>query len=293
VSNFDMRDYVPVNERISAFYEQHPEGSLQSEIVELTPDRVTVKAYAYRSDADPRPGIGHSSLTIPGGTSFTKGSEIENAETSAWGRAIAALGFEVKRGVATAEEVRNKQPDRDERADPARRGSRRPATTPGPVQRTPEEQELLDELLATGASHSQMRLMADALGIPPGQHATADQLREMLRRMTQPSSGVPDRDVPTAPAGGGAGSSVPAPPTDTPRSEGSAPHAGASDAATGPAGAASPPVQPDPAPTLDDVLEATGGTLLPPKPGTEPYKRLPAPEKAAARAYWQSAEVAL
>jgi hypothetical protein len=292
VSNFDMRDYVPVNERIAAFYEQHPEGSLQSEIVELTPDRVTVKAYAYRSDADPRPGIGHSSLTIPGGTSFTKGSEIENAETSAWGRAIAALGFEVKRGVATAEEVRNKQPSDGERADPARRGSRRPATTRPAASRTPEEQELLIELLATGASHSQMRLMADALGIPPGQHATADQLREMLRRMTQPGSGVPSGDVPTAPAGGAEGSSVPSAPTDTPLSEGSPdPSASGSDAATAPA-TASPPSS-ESAPTLDDVLEATGGTLLPPKPGTEPYKRLPAPEKAAARAYWQSAEVAL
>jgi hypothetical protein len=283
MSNFDMRDYVPVNERISAFYEQHPDGSLQSEIVELTADRVTVKAYAYRSDADPRPGIGHSSLTIPGGTSFTKGSEIENAETSAWGRAIAALGFEVKRGVTTAEDVRNKQPSDGERADPARRGSRRPATTRPAASRTPEEQELLDELLATGASHAQMRLMADALGIPPGQHATADQLREMLRRMTQPSSGVP-----TAPAGGGADSSVSAPPTDTPQPDPVQP-----EAATTSAGDASPHSPPASAPTIDDVLEATGGELLPPKPGTEPYKRLPAPEKAAARAYWQSAEVAL
>jgi hypothetical protein len=287
---FNMDDYVPVDERIEAFYRDYAFGSLQSEIVELTADRVTVKAYAYRNPEDIRPGIGHSSLAIPGSTSFTKGSEIENAETSAWGRAIAALGFEVKRGVATAEEVRNKQPSDGERADPARRGSRRPATTRPAAPRTPEETELLDELLATGASHSQMRLMADALGIPPGQHATADQLREMLRRMTQPSSGVPDRDVPTAPAGGDAGSSVPASPTDTPPSEGSTPQAGVSDAATAPA-TASPPSS-ESAPTLDDVLEATGGELLPPKPGTEPYKRLPAPEKAAARAYWQSAEVA-
>jgi hypothetical protein len=291
---FNMDDYVPVNERIAAFYEQHPEGSLQSEIVELTADRVTVKAYAYRSDEDPRPGIGHSSLAIPGSTSFTKGSEIENAETSAWGRAIAALGFEVKRGVATAEEVRNKQPSDGERADPARRGSRRPATTRPAAPRTPEETELLGQLLETGATIAQMELMADAIGVKKGEHANADQLREMLRRMTQPGSGVPDRDVPPAPAGGAGGSSVPPAPTDTPRSEGSPdPSASGSDAATGPAGAASPPVQPDPAPTLDDVLAVTGGELLPPKPGTDEYKRLPAPEKAAARAYWQSAEVTL
>nr|MBA3405704.1 hypothetical protein [Gemmatimonadaceae bacterium] len=60
--DFSMKDYVPVNERIDAFYRAHPEGSMQSEIVELTAERVTVKAYAYRTVDDPRPGIGHSSL---------------------------------------------------------------------------------------------------------------------------------------------------------------------------------------------------------------------------------------
>lgn len=112
-----MADYIPVNERIAAFYEKHPEGSLQSEIVELSESRVVMRAYAYRTPTDERPGIGYSSLNIPGSTSFTRGSEIENCETSAWGRSIAALGFEVKRGIATAEEVRNKQ---DETPTPIR-----------------------------------------------------------------------------------------------------------------------------------------------------------------------------
>jgi hypothetical protein len=106
-----MDDYVPVNDRITAFMAEYPEGCLQSEIVRLTDSLVVVKAYAYRSPTDMRPAIGHSSLEIPGSTSFTRGSEIENAETSAWGRAIAALGFEVKRGLASREEVRNKQPE--------------------------------------------------------------------------------------------------------------------------------------------------------------------------------------
>lgn len=109
--NFRMDDYVPVNDRIAAFKEAYPEGCLQSEIVRLTDSLVVVKAYAYRSATDTRPGEGHSSLEIPGSTSFTRGSEIENAETSAWGRALAALGFEVKRGVSSREEVRNKTPE--------------------------------------------------------------------------------------------------------------------------------------------------------------------------------------
>ena len=104
-----MADYIPVNERVAAFYEAHPEGSLQSEVIELNDHRVVMRGYAYRSADDAKPGIGHASQEIPGNTSFTKGSEVENCETSAWGRAIAALGFEVKRGIATAEDVRNKQ----------------------------------------------------------------------------------------------------------------------------------------------------------------------------------------
>jgi hypothetical protein len=102
------KDYIPVADRITEFYEKHPQGSLQSEILTLTDSLVLVKAWAYRDAEDQRPGIGHSSLGIPGSTPYTRGSEVENAETSAWGRAIAALGFEVKNGVATAEDVRNK-----------------------------------------------------------------------------------------------------------------------------------------------------------------------------------------
>lgn len=103
-------DYIEVHERIEAFCKRYPDGSLQSEIVECTETRITMKAYAYRTPDDPRPGIGFSWLAIPGTTNFTRGSEIENAETSAWGRALAALGFETKKGIATKEEVENKKP---------------------------------------------------------------------------------------------------------------------------------------------------------------------------------------
>lgn len=101
-------DYIPVNERIEAFYAKYPDGSLQADLIELSDTRVVMRASAYRTPDDIRPGVGFSSLDIPGRTPYTRGSEIENCETSAWGRAIAALGFEVKRGIASAEEVRNK-----------------------------------------------------------------------------------------------------------------------------------------------------------------------------------------
>lgn len=113
MANFNPADsgYVEVKDRIEAFYAKYPEGSIQSEIVMLTDEKVVVKAFAFRFLEDTRPGIGHSQLGIPGKTNYTKDSELENAETSAWGRAIAALGFEVKRSIASSEEVRNKQAD--------------------------------------------------------------------------------------------------------------------------------------------------------------------------------------
>lgn len=102
-------DYIEVSERIQTFYKQFPDGSLQTEYeIATVMDQpvVIVKAYAYRNPDDARPGIGHAWEQIPGRTPFTRGSELMNGETSAWGRAIAALGIAVHRGIATGDEVR-------------------------------------------------------------------------------------------------------------------------------------------------------------------------------------------
>ncbi len=103
-----LSDYVEVSERIDAFHRSFPEGSLQGDytVRELGEQTVIVyRAKAYRTPDDQRPGIGFASEPVPGRTPYTKGSELMNAETSAWGRALAALGFEVRRGVASKQEV--------------------------------------------------------------------------------------------------------------------------------------------------------------------------------------------
>lgn len=114
MSQYDdrLKDYVDVKERIKLFYLAHPDGRLVTDRVELWQDdgvpRVVVKALAYRSADDPHPGVGWSWLVIPGTTPYTRGSEIENAETSAWGRAIGSLGIGIDKSIASADEVRNK-----------------------------------------------------------------------------------------------------------------------------------------------------------------------------------------
>lgn len=101
--------YVEVNERIAAFYERYPDGNLSCGgwyMKTLGEQQFVVyKALAHRHPTDRMPAVGMAWEPFPGKTSFTEDSELMNAETSAWGRALAALGFEVKRGVASKEEA--------------------------------------------------------------------------------------------------------------------------------------------------------------------------------------------
>ena len=116
-------DYIEVSERIQKFYERYPDGSLQGCWTWMGPghDVIVFRAEAFRSQEDTRPGIGHASEPYPGLTSFTKNSEMMNAETSAWGRAIASLGIAVHRGIASAQEVRAAQRGTD--VTPVRRST--------------------------------------------------------------------------------------------------------------------------------------------------------------------------
>jgi hypothetical protein len=108
VAKPNLDDYVTVAERVERFYKEHPDGSLQTEILHDDGKRVVMRARAFRSPQDQMPGIGHAE-EIRGQGMVNKTSALENCETSAWGRAIAALGFEVTKGIASREEVEQAQ----------------------------------------------------------------------------------------------------------------------------------------------------------------------------------------
>ena len=107
--SFNIDDYVDVAERITAFYERYPDGRLTTVDWEVKPDLdgknfVWVHAKAYRTPDDPLPGDGIAWEPVPGPTQFTRDSELMNAQTAAWGRAIVALGFGTKK-IASRDEV--------------------------------------------------------------------------------------------------------------------------------------------------------------------------------------------
>jgi len=116
-------DYIDVATRIVEFREKYPNGSLQQldlKFIDFANSSwVVYTAAAYRTPDDARPGVGTAWEPVPGKTNFTRDSELQNAETAAWGRAIvAALAADTKKGIASAEEIRNRQVDEPAKVAP-------------------------------------------------------------------------------------------------------------------------------------------------------------------------------
>jgi len=107
-------DYIDVASRLVEYREKFPLGSLTQVSLEFLKDFggkdwVVYTAAAYRSPEDENPGIGTAWEPVPGPTRFTKDSEVQNAETAAWGRAMmASLAVDARKGIASSEEVRNR-----------------------------------------------------------------------------------------------------------------------------------------------------------------------------------------
>jgi hypothetical protein len=187
MAGFNMDDYVDVAQRISLFNERYPEGSLQSELEPYMHEGFLIgwfcKAFAYRTADDARPGVGHAYEAVPGKTPYTKDSEAMNAETSAWGRAIIALGFPTKK-IASRQEVEARQQPASGSAGPAKRKPRPEA------KKAAEASDAGDDDGALFASKEQRKELFDlknAIGIPDAR------LREILKQITgqETTAGIP------------------------------------------------------------------------------------------------------
>ena len=107
------KDYKDVATRLAEIRAIYPELSLQQVRCELIDQGGQLGwlyvAAAFRTPDDTRPGMGTAFEPVPGKTPYTKDSEIMVAETSAWGRALVAIGADTKNGVASADEVKARQ----------------------------------------------------------------------------------------------------------------------------------------------------------------------------------------
>jgi hypothetical protein len=128
--SFNMNDYIDVKTRIALFYAKYPEGSLQFYFkgsLEHDPEMIWGIAYAYRSADDRLPAIGHAQELAKGKTNFTRGSELQNLETSAIGRCIGMLNIGIDKSLATSDEIEAAQ--ERQRPNPVNKGGHQSTIT--------------------------------------------------------------------------------------------------------------------------------------------------------------------
>src|SRR5947209_10163105 len=132
---FDLDSYITVHERIEKFYAKWPTGRILTSIVEHNAETgfVLVRAEVYREQDDALPAATGHAYELRSAGHVQAGSYVEVGETSAVGRALALLGFEVRRGVASREEI--------ERGAKKQQAASRPTEKPAPASEQPATQE--------------------------------------------------------------------------------------------------------------------------------------------------------
>lgn len=107
VTDIKGKDYAEVNQRVKAFRQVHPNGTITTEIISLQDGIVLMKATIL--DDDQRLIATGLAYEKENSTFINKTSFIENCETSAVGRALGMCGFGIDVSIASKEEVENAQ----------------------------------------------------------------------------------------------------------------------------------------------------------------------------------------
>ena len=90
---FNLADYETVEVRLEKFIKDYPDFRIATELEVVEKDRFIVKAYLYKTAADPvawTTGYAEERVSDRGVNST---SALENCETSALGRALSAAGY--------------------------------------------------------------------------------------------------------------------------------------------------------------------------------------------------------
>ena len=102
---FNLDDYEPVENRITAFWAKYPNGRIITSIVAVDEKQIVMKAEIFTDREDPRPATVDFAQEYIGGSKLTQNSWCEVCATSAIGRALADLDFVKTKG---------KRPSREE-----------------------------------------------------------------------------------------------------------------------------------------------------------------------------------
>jgi hypothetical protein len=102
---FNLEDYETVEERLIKFWKDHPDGRIDTKLIEASSTRFIVQAYIYRTEVDQFAWASGLAEETVSGRGVNATSALENAETSAIGRALASAGYATKGKRPSREEM--------------------------------------------------------------------------------------------------------------------------------------------------------------------------------------------
>jgi hypothetical protein len=136
---FNPEEYITVHERVEKFYVKYPLGRITTSILEHDAETgfILMRAEVFRNSDDALPAATGHAYELRSGGHVQQGSYVEVCETSSVGRALALLGFEVRRGIASREEMQ-KAARKQQQPAAARRAESPAADSPPAVPPAPE-----------------------------------------------------------------------------------------------------------------------------------------------------------
>ena len=100
------KDYIEVNERVKQFHKDYPNGSITTELIEMT-DRFITKTTVIPDVKNPDRKFTGIAYEKEDSTFINKTSALENCETSSVGRSMGFLGLGIDTSIASYDEVAN------------------------------------------------------------------------------------------------------------------------------------------------------------------------------------------
>jgi len=195
--NNPIQDYVTVAERIEKFYDRYPEGRIITHIVEHDAERgfILMRAEGYRGPDDAAPSATGHAFELRSEGYVNRTSYIENCESSCVGRMLALLGFEVRRGIASREEMEKaarlaqQEAPAKEKSRPAPVAPARPAPAPAASDEAPKATAKSEQLATEDQKQAILNLLEECR---PGD-------RRAQRKLLTESTGKESRDDLTEP----------------------------------------------------------------------------------------------
>lgn len=155
MAHFNLDNYETVEDRLRRFWADHPNGRVATLMEHYDENRVVFRASIYFEATDLNPIATGYAEEIRGASPVNKTSHVENAETSAIGRALANCNYAPK----------GARPSREEMTKASRQDA--PAPAPKSDSIVPSDDELFGEV----------KKVFNATPVPSGDAASPAQLK--------------------------------------------------------------------------------------------------------------------